>query len=78
MSDEAGWQLTAIKRWWIPEWVFSLVVHSCRFFETDVAQMPRLRRLLLTEDFHYHDLGGVRYGKHCRHCPPKRACGAGR
>jgi len=71
--SETGYKLIAIKRWWVPEWVFSLAVHSARFFETDVAQMPRLRWLLLTENFHYHDLGRARYGKRCRKCPATRA-----
>lgn len=64
------WQMTAIKRRWIPEWLFAIVVHGCRVFDTDLAQIPRLRRWMVTEDFHYHDLGRAVYGKQCRRCLP--------
>ncbi len=67
-----GYQMVAIKRRFVPEWVFALAVYSCRFFETDMARVPRLRRLLTTENFHYHDVGRAVYGKRCRKCLPEK------
>lgn len=60
--------LTAIKRRFIPEWLFALVVYSCRFVETDLSECPRLRKAFLTESFHYHDIGRPIRGKRCRKC----------
>lgn len=72
------WALVAIKRRWVPAWLFSLVTNAARLLETDLAECPRWRRLLLTEDFHYHDLGRAVYGTKCRGCGPKQPVKEGR
>ena len=64
----AKYQMVAIKRWWVPEWVFSVIVHWYRFLDSDVAEHPWMRALLLTEEFHYHETGRARYGRRCREC----------
>jgi hypothetical protein len=62
------YKLVALKRRWVPEWLFSIVVHWYRFLNSDLAEHPHMRNLLLTERFHYHDLGRAVYGTTCRYC----------
>ena len=67
---EPTWSLVAIKRRWIPDWLFTLFVYGYRFFDSDVAEHPWARTFLTTKAFHYHDLGPAIYGfqEHCRMC----------
>ena len=69
MSEES-WQLSAIKRWWIPQRLFTILVHCCRLIGSDASEHPWLSFLLTTEAFHYHDIGRALYGKkeNCKAC----------
>ena len=64
--------LVAVKRWWIPEWLFSACVGWYRLFDLDIADWPWIRAFLTTEAFHYHG-DTVIYGKAetCRACKAK-------
>ena len=64
--------LVAVKRWWIPEWLFSACVGWYRLFDLDVSDWPWIRAFLTTEAFHYHG-DTVIYGKAetCRVCKAK-------
>jgi hypothetical protein len=62
MSEDSSYGLVALKKWWVPEWLFTFACYACRFIESDLAECPRLRRWLTTTQFHYHDLGGPIFG----------------
>ena len=71
-GNPVGYEMVAIKRRWVPEWLFALFVYGYRFVESDLAKHPWMRSLLLTEHFHQHDIGRIRYGDRCR-CPQPAA-----
>ena len=64
--------LVAVKRWWIPEWLFTACVGWYRLFDLDVADWPWIKTFLTTEAFHYHG-DALIYGKaqNCRICKAK-------
>lgn len=66
--EATGYELVAIKRWWVPEWIFALAVYACRFIESDLSKHKWLSFFLVTKKFHYHDIGGVIRGERCRRC----------
>jgi hypothetical protein len=69
--------LVAVKRWWIPEWLFAACVGWYRLFDLDVADWPWMRAFLMTEAFHYHGIFLI-YGKkeRCRACRDVKSIGA--
>ena len=70
MSEDSSYGLVALKKWCVPEWLFTFACYACRFIESDLAECPRLRRWLTTTQFHYHDLGGPIFGvgEKCYRC----------